>query len=40
MKATQAKKSLIRIAVVETDPLQFVGFRVAFHSERILISNL
>jgi hypothetical protein len=34
MKATLAKKPLIRIAVVETDPLRFVGFRAAFHSER------
>jgi DNA-binding NarL/FixJ family response regulator len=34
MKAAQAKKPLIRIAVVETDPLRFVGFRAAFHSER------
>jgi DNA-binding NarL/FixJ family response regulator len=34
MKAALAKKPLIRIAVVGTDPLQFVGFRAAFHSER------
>jgi hypothetical protein len=34
MKATLAKKPLIRIAVMETDPLRFVGFRAAFHSER------
>jgi DNA-binding NarL/FixJ family response regulator len=34
MKATLAKKPLIRIAVVETDPLRLVGFRAAFHSER------
>jgi len=34
MKAALAKKPLIRIAVVGTDPLQFVGFRAAFHQER------
>ena len=34
MKAALAKKPLIRIAVVGTDPLQFVGFRAAFHPER------
>src|SRR5438477_4475671 len=34
MKATLAKKLLIRIAVVGSDPLQFVGFRAVFHSER------
>ena len=34
MKAALAKKPLIRIAVVETDPLQFVGFRAVFQSER------
>ena len=34
MKATLAKKPLIRIAVVGSDPLQFVGFRAVFHSER------
>ncbi|HMH01677.1 MAG TPA: response regulator transcription factor [Terriglobales bacterium] len=34
MKAALAKKPLIRIAVVGTDPLQFVGFKAAFHSER------
>ena len=33
MKAALAKKPLIRIAVVETDPLRFVGFQAAFHSE-------
>jgi len=34
MKAALAKKPLIRIAVVETDPLRFMGFQAAFHSER------
>ena len=34
MKAALAKKPLIRIAVVGTDPLQFVGFRAAFQPER------
>ena len=34
MKAHLAKKPLIRIAVVESDPLRFVGFRTVFHSER------
>jgi DNA-binding NarL/FixJ family response regulator len=34
MKPTLAKRPPIRIAVVETDPLRFVGFRAAFHSER------
>ena len=29
-----ARKPLIRIAVVESDPLRFVGFRAVFHSER------
>ena len=29
-----ARKRLIRIAVVGSDPLQFVGFRAVFHSER------
>jgi len=29
-----ARKPLIRIAVVGSDPLQFVGFRAVFHSER------
>src|SRR5262250_350311 len=33
MKATPAKKPLIRIAVVESDPLRFVGFRALFDSE-------
>ncbi len=34
MKATPAKKALIRIAVVGSDPLQFVGLRAVFDSER------
>ena len=34
MKATMAKKPIIHIAVVETDPLRFVGFRTVFHLER------
>ncbi len=34
MKAAPAKKPLIRIAVVESDPLRFVGFRAVFDSER------
>jgi len=33
MKAAPAKKSHIRIAVVENDPLRFVGFRALFESE-------
>ena len=33
MKAAPAKQSLIRIAVVESDPLRFVGFRALFDSE-------
>jgi DNA-binding NarL/FixJ family response regulator len=33
MKAALAKKPLIRIAVVESDPLRFVGFRALFDSE-------
>jgi DNA-binding NarL/FixJ family response regulator len=33
MKATPTKKPLIRIAVVESDPLRFVGFRALFDSE-------
>jgi DNA-binding NarL/FixJ family response regulator len=33
MKAAIAKKPLIRIAVVESDPLRFVGFRALFDSE-------
>jgi DNA-binding NarL/FixJ family response regulator len=34
MKAALAKKPLIRIAVVEADPLRLVGFRALFQSER------
>ena len=33
MKAALAKKPLIRIAAVETDPLRFVGYQAVFHSE-------
>jgi DNA-binding NarL/FixJ family response regulator len=33
MKATPTKKATIRIAVVESDPLRFVGFRALFDSE-------
>jgi DNA-binding NarL/FixJ family response regulator len=33
MKPAPAKKPLIRIAVVESDPLRFVGFRALFDSE-------
>jgi DNA-binding NarL/FixJ family response regulator len=33
MKAATAKKPLIRIAVVESDPLRFVGFRALFDTE-------
>jgi DNA-binding NarL/FixJ family response regulator len=33
MKAAMAKKPLIRIAVVESDTLRFVGFRALFDSE-------
>jgi len=33
MKAAMSKKPLIRIAVVESDPLRFVGFRALFDSE-------
>jgi DNA-binding NarL/FixJ family response regulator len=33
MKTSPAKKPLIRIAVVESDPLRFVGFRALFDSE-------
>jgi len=32
-KTAMAKKPLIRIAVVESDPLRFVGFRALFDSE-------
>ena len=33
MKASPAKKPVIRLAVVESDPLRFVGFRALFDSE-------
>jgi DNA-binding NarL/FixJ family response regulator len=33
VKAAPAKKPLIRVAVVESDPLRFVGFRALFDSE-------
>src|SRR5215475_9809933 len=33
MKPALAKRKLIRIAVVESDPLRFVGFRALFDSE-------
>jgi hypothetical protein len=33
VKAALAKKPLIRIAVVESDPLRFVGFRAFFEAE-------
>ena len=33
MKAATARKPLIRIAVVESDPLRFVGFRALFDTE-------
>src|ERR1039457_6765855 len=33
MKADVARKPIIRIAVVESDPLRFVGFRALFDSE-------
>src|SRR5215467_11824937 len=33
MKPAPAKKTPIRIAVVESDPLRFVGFRALFDSE-------
>ena len=33
MKPAVARKPLIRIAVVESDPLRFVGFRALFDSE-------
>src|SRR5712691_13348964 len=33
VKAALAKKPLIRIAVLGSDPLQFVGFRAVFDSE-------
>src|SRR6266481_9144109 len=36
MKTSPAKKPAIRLAVVESDPLRFVGFRALFDSERDL----
>src|SRR3977135_4580027 len=33
MKAAVARKPTIKIAVVESDPLRFVGFRALFDSE-------
>ena len=33
MRAAVARKPVIRIAVVESDPLRFVGFRALFDSE-------
>src|SRR5215472_3046552 len=33
MKAAVARKPVIRVAVVESDPLRFVGFRALFDSE-------
>jgi len=33
MKAAVARKPLIRVAVVESDPLRFVGFRALFDTE-------
>ena len=33
MKDSQAKKTLVRIAVVDSDPLRFVGFRALLSSE-------
>jgi DNA-binding NarL/FixJ family response regulator len=33
MKAARAKRPLIRIAVVESDPVRLVGFRALFDSE-------
>ena len=33
MKAAPTKKPVIRIAVVESDPLRFVGFHALFDSE-------
>ncbi|MBV8476162.1 MAG: hypothetical protein JOZ36_05810, partial [Acidobacteria bacterium] len=33
MKPAVARKPLIRIAVVESDPLRFVGFRALFDTE-------
>src|SRR6266702_3307173 len=33
MKGSQAKEVLVRLAVVDTDPLRFVGFRTLLSSE-------
>src|SRR6266516_3568192 len=33
MKAAVARRPLIRVAVVESDPLRFVGFRALFNTE-------
>jgi hypothetical protein len=33
MKAAVARKPVIRVAVVESDPLRFVGFRALFNTE-------
>jgi len=33
MKAAVARKPIIKIAVVESDPLRFVGFRALFDAE-------
>jgi DNA-binding NarL/FixJ family response regulator len=33
MKSASPKKSIVRIAVVESDPLRFIGFRALFDSE-------
>ena len=35
MKAAVARKPLIRVAVVESDPLRFVGFRALFDTNLI-----
>jgi DNA-binding NarL/FixJ family response regulator len=36
MSAAPAKKALIRVAVVESDPLRFIGFRSLFDGEKDL----
>ncbi|HXM12577.1 MAG: response regulator transcription factor [Candidatus Sulfotelmatobacter sp.] len=33
MKTSQVKKTIVRIAVIDSDPLRFVGFRVLLSSE-------
>ena len=33
MKDSLAKKTMVRIAVVDSDPLRFVGFRALFDTE-------